>query len=709
MSAVMIRGVLSRYLPIQLLQPVRLLQTYPRENLRADVLAGLTVAVILIPQAIAFTLIADLPVEMGLYAAVIGAIIGGLWGSANQIHTGPANAISLLVASALITIAEPNSSAYILAAGMLAVLAGLFQTFLGLARLGVLVNFVSHSVIIGFTTGAGILIGIKQLQPILGVTLADASVLATLSGAATHLNNTHLPTFLIGVGTILLILVMHRLNPKLPGALIAMVLASAVVFVFGLNQTGVSVIGELPRKLPPLADLPIFDLALISRLSSGALAIAAIGLVQTAAISRAMAAQTGQRVDNNQEFVGQGLANIAAGLFSGYPISASFSRSAVNDEAGAKTPMAAIFSGVFALLAMFALAPLAAYLPLSALAGVLILTAVRLVDYKAILRIWRGARKDAIILIITLLGTLFLRLDFAVLAGILLSFAIYIMDTSAPRVRSVLPDEDFHHFVSKPDQPQCPQLGVLEIQGDLYFGAVDHVEESVQGHLEEHPTQRFLLIRMHNVNQIDFSGIHMLESVVDACRGRGGNVFMVRVKGPVLELMKSTGFYEFLGADHFLEEDKAIEHLFYKVLDPAVCIYESNVRIFRECQNLVRPDYAVEIPVTEVAQARVDEVPPRRLWQRLHEEEPPMVLDVREPREYRQGHIPAAQLFPLPALLENHQQLPDNHQIVLVCRSGRRSTRAARYLLSRGYENVRVLRGGMLNWEAQGLFEALGK
>ena len=337
------RETISRYFPDQLLQPIRLFQTYPRENLRSDLVAGLTVAVILIPQAIAFTLIADLPVEMGLYAAVLGAIVGGLWGSANQLHTGPANAISLLVASALVSIAEPNSSPYILAAGMLAVMAGLFQTFLGLARLGVLVNFVSHSVIIGFATGAGILIGIKQIEPLLGVTLPNSSVLATLSGAATHLTRAHLPTLLIGTGTIALILVIHKLSPKLPGPLIAMILSSAVVFVLGLNRSGVGVIGELPRTLPPLADLPIFKLELISQLSSGALAIAAIGLVQTAAISRAMVAQTGQRVDNNQEFVGQGLANIAAGLFSGYPISASFSRSAVNDEAGAKTPLAALF------------------------------------------------------------------------------------------------------------------------------------------------------------------------------------------------------------------------------------------------------------------------------------------------------------------------------------------------------------------------------
>ena len=703
------REALSRYFPNQLLQPIRLFQTYPRENLRSDLIAGLTVAVILIPQAIAFTLIADLPVEMGLYAAVLGAVVGGLWGSANQLHTGPANAISLLVASALVSIAEPNSSPYILAAGMLAVMAGLFQTFLGLARLGVLVNFVSHSVIIGFTTGAGILIGIKQIEPLLGVTLPNSSVLATLSGAATQLTSVHLPTLLIGTGTIALILVIHKLSPKLPGPLIAMILASAAVFVLRLNHSGVGVIGELPRTLPPLADLPIFKLELISQLSSGALAIASIGLVQTAAISRALAAQTGQRMDNNQEFVGQGLANIAAGLFSGYPISASFARSAVNEEAGAKTPLAALFSGVFALLAMFALAPLAAYLPLSALAGVLILTAVRLVDYKAILRIWRGARKDAVILLITLVGTLFLRLDFAVLAGILLSFAIYIMDTSAPRVRAVMPDEDFRHFVPRVDKPQCPQLGVLEIQGDLYFGAVDHVEESIQQHLARNPTQRFLLLRMHNVNQIDFSGIHMLENVVNTCRSRGGGVYMVRIKKPVLELMKSTGFHGFLGADHFLDEDKAIEHLFYKILDPAVCIYESNTRTFRECQNLVRPDYAVEIPVMQVLQSTVDEIPPRDLWQRLHQEELPAVFDVREPREYQQGHIPKARLFPLPKLLENYRELPDGQQIVLVCRSGRRSTRAARYLQSKGYNQVCVLQGGMLKWEAEGLFEALGK
>ena len=472
-------------------RPSRLIRTYDKTNLRADMVAGITVAVILLPQAIAFALIADLPPQMGLYAAIVGSIFGALWGSSNQIHTGPTNAISLLVLSALPLKEAVGPDQFLVAAGLMAVMVGLFQLVMGLARLGLLVNFVSHSVIVGFASGAGVLIAIKQIGPLLGIRFGSHNILEAFLGIIEEIPHTHLETAALGLGTMVLIIILRRINNRLPAALISMVLSSLIVFIFQLHESGVAVIGQLPQSLPPLADLPIFDLELIGTLSTGALAVGAIGLVETAAISRSIATQTGQRLDSNQEFVGQGIANVFAGFFSGYPVAGSFSRSAVNFKAGAKTPVAAIFSSLFVLIAIFTLAPAAAFLPTASLAGVLIITAYGMIDREEIGRIWQGTRGDGIIMFITLAGTLFLEIEFAVLIGLLFSFALYIMRTSTPRVQAVLPDADFKHFTYQPENPPCPQLAVIEIQGDLYFGAVNHVEETIMAYLEQHPEQRF--------------------------------------------------------------------------------------------------------------------------------------------------------------------------------------------------------------------------
>jgi SulP family sulfate permease len=415
-------------------------------------------------------------------------------------------------------------------------------------------------------------------------------------------------------------------------------------------------------------------------------------------------------LDSNQEFVGQGLANIAAGLFSGYPCSGSFTRSAVNYEAGAKTPVASIFSGLFVLMAMLALAPLAIYLPRAALAGVLVVTAYTMIDRAEIKRIWQGARGDAFTMLVTFLGTLFLDLEFAVLAGILLSFALYIMKTSVPRVFTVLPDKEFKHFIAQqPEQEPCPQLGILKISGDLYFGAVSHIEEAIHRHLTHHPEQRFLLLRMQGVNQCDFSGIHMLEAILRLCQERGGDLFLMKIQQPVLEFMRSTGFYSRLGADHFLAEDDSIEYLFQKVLDPAICIYECHMRAFKECQNLPKQTYSVDIPLhTDIPPETIANISPQELHQKLiNGDTSTLVIDVREPREFKQGHIPEAQLIPLPKILSDTLDLPNNREIILVCRSGRRSTRATHLLQTKGYQNVRMLQGGMLAWEAARLLEAI--
>ena len=650
---------------------------------------------------------------MGLYAAVVGALLGALWGSSDQIHTGPTNANSLLVFGALAGVVATNSTEFIIAAGLMAVMVGVMQLLIGLLRLGVVVNFVSHSVIVGFATGAGILIGINQLGPLVKLTLRREHLHETIIAFVTNLPEAHVESALIGVGTMIVILFLQRFAPKIPAALTSMVLASIVVFAFQLDQAGVIVIGQLPSGLPPFSPLPIFDFELIGRLSPGALAVGAIGLVQSIAISRSVAAQTGQRLDSNQEFVGLGIANIVTGFFSGFAVAGSFSRTAVNYKADAKSPMASIISGVFVLIAMLVLGPLATYLPRSALAGLLIAIAYNMIDKEEIKRIWESKGGDAAIMAVTMIGTLLLPIEVAVLIGIILSLTLYVLRTSTPKVHAVLPDKKYQHFFLQPDKEQCPQIGIIEILGDLYFGAVHHVEEFVLDHLSKNPGHRYLIIRMHHVNHCDFSGIHLLENIMRVLRERGGDVFLVRVNPRVSSLMESTHFDDAIGPNHILDEDEMIDYIFHHVLDPAVCIYECPVRVFKECQNLPKRNYVAGIPrLSEVPQDSVMTVSASLLWEQIHDEQSnvkPYVVDVREPREYKRNHIIEAHSIPLSDILSEDVKLPNDQPIVLVCRSGRRSRRAAYALQGIGCMNVFILEGGMAQWEAAGLLEAVAQ
>jgi SulP family sulfate permease len=574
--------------------------------------------------------------------------------------------------------------------------------------LGILVNFVSDAVIVGFAAGAGVQIAAGELRHLFGLSFSSSTLFQTLEQLGIHLPQTNLATLALGLGTLAVMVVVRTFRPKWPAPLISMVAGSAALVVFHLDVAGVKVIGPLPRSLPPFTPLPVFNLGYVAQLAPSALAVAALGLIQTMAIGRTLAVQTGERLNNNQEFFGQGLANIVTGFLSGYPGSGSISCSAINAESGARSPLAAVASGVFTLAGMLALAPLGAYLPRAALSGILIVVGYTMIDARRMRHMWRSSRSDAVIMLVTLLGTLFLRIDFAVLAGILMSLAAYLLRTSTPRVAPVLPDARFRHFLHQPDKPSCPQLGILDIAGDLYFGAVSHVEEVIRQHHAAFPSQRFLLLRMHSVDYCDISGIRMLESIVRLYRAPGGDVFMVRVGADVRHLMDAAGFTERLGHDHFLDEDTAIEYLFAKVLDPAICIYESGVRVFRECQNLPRPDYAIQIPLQLARPAiTTPTVTAAQLWQQLHGPAPPLVVDVREPREYQHGHIAQARLIPLPTLLAAPPDLPLDQPIVFVCRGGRRSTRAAALLSGNGSAQITVLEGGMLAWEAAGLLEAI--
>lgn len=708
-----------RAVPGYFLQPVRLLRAYRGQDFRADLIAGITVGVVALPQGIAFALLAGLPAEMGVYTSIVAAIIGALWGSSNQLSSGPTNNAALLVFSILLPLAVPGSALYITAAGTLAVMAGLLRLLMGVARLGVLINFVSDSVIVGFTAGAGILIIIGQLRSLLGLNFANSPYLIeTLGHLAANLGHIHLLSALTGLGTIAVTLLAKRINKTLPASLLAMIAAALAVALFKLDERDVLVLAALKRSLPPLTSLPLFNWELVGNLSTGALAVAAIGLVEAMSIARAFAAQTGQRLDSNQEFIGQGLANIAGGFLGGFPASGSFNRSALSFEAGARTPLAGAISGLVVLAVVWLFAPLAVFVPLPAIAALLVVSAYSMINRREMLRIWRGSHGDRFIMLITLGAALLLPLQFAVLTGVLMSLVYYIWRTSIPRVYSVVPDVQFKHLVRQvTDQgrlrrPSCPQLGILDIEGDLYFGAAPNVEDAIIQNHAAHPGQRFLLLRMTSVDQIDISGIHMLEGVMRSYREQKGDLFLVRVHEPVYDFMQATGFVNRLGADHFLEEDTAISRLFYRVLDPAVCIYECDVKVFRECQNLPQqtlppellPGHALPGDHSTPPTARIS---PQELWQQLRSSTPPLVVDVREPREFQRAHIPTAQSYPLLQILTGAAPAAPEDHLVMVCRTGRRSARAAQALAQRGFGNLTVLDGGLTAWEAADLLEAV--
>ncbi len=693
-----------------LMRPVEVLRSVRRGDLRPDLVAGLTVAVVLLPQAIAYASIAELPPQMGLYTAMIGAIVGGLWGSSRHLHTGPTNASSLLVLAALVSVAQPGTPEFLVAAGYLAVMVGFIKLVMGLARLGVLVNFVADSVVVGFTAGAGILITVNQLKHLLRIPLpASPEVANTLRNLWLNRGDMHLPSLYLGLGTIVLVVLLRRFAPRLPAALLGMVAASGVTAALHLDAQGVSVLGAIPRSLPPFKGLPLLSPDLLWELTASALAVAAIGLVEAISSARNLAARSGQHLNSNQEFVGQGLASIATGFFSGYTTSGSFARSAINLEAGGRTPLASVFSGLFILIAMLLLAPLAVYLPRTALAGVLLVTAFGMVDRREMGKILKTSRGDSWVMISTALGTVLFPLAFAVLAGMLVSFARYLIKSSTPTVVSVVPDTTFTHFEDSEGRPECPQLGIIRIEGSLYFGAVHHVEEAIRHNQQQNPRQKFLLLRLSMVDHCDVSGIHMLAAMTASYRRRGGDVFLDGVRPKVMDMIHLYGFDEVLGLDNILNEKDTISHLFHKVLHPGFCIYECRERVFAECQAL--PKDLQETPLAhdaEIVDHDVDEITPSALKLLLDDPYDEIkLIDVREPSEFRKWHISGSVNMPLRELVEDVPLVTTDQSLVFVSRIGRRSALAVAIMQDFGMPRVFNLKGGMLAWEAAGYPQAV--
>jgi SulP family sulfate permease len=419
------------------------------------------------------------------------------------------------------------------------------------------------------------------------------------------------------------------------------------------------------------------------------------------AASQTLARRSGDRLDPNQEFFGQGLANVVSGLFSGYSCSGSFTRSALGHQSGAKSHLTGVFTGLAILLAILLLSPYARIIPRAAIAGVLLAIAWGMVDRHAVRLVMRTSRKEAIIMSATFLATLILPLDFAILSGIVFSLAIFVVNSSLPRVYPVVPDPTYRHLIYDPTRPVCPQLGLINVRGPLFFGAVYHIEEELRHNYERYPGQRTLVLRMHGVDQCDMSGIEMLDSIVQTYRQMGGDVYLVRLRQPVMDVLKQSGFIEnILGRDHILEPEGAIEYLFEHDIGPHSCVYECEHRVFSECQAVIKHVYGDKVPsAPKDPRGHHLQVSPEE-FSDLMIDSGVMLVDVREPAEFRRAHLEGAQLVPLKELLISAADLPRDRQILISCRSGRRTARALFVLEDLGFDKLFGLRGGILAWRA---------
>lgn len=563
------------------------LRRYNRHYLKADLFAGLTVAVVALPQSMAYAIIAGLPVQYGLYASIVPTIVGCLWGSSAQLITGPTTTVSLVVFSALSAIAEPGSLPYIEMAFLLAAMAGIIRIAMGMARLGVLLNFISHSVLLGFTSGAAVLIVFKQLPGLLGIPVEKGGgFVQSLMFLAVHLHQFHPLTLVLGLTVIAVVLAIMRWRPHWPGTLIAMVMVGILLTVFHLDERGVRVVGAISGDLPSFNPLRFELWREVGVLAPAALAITILGLMEAISISKTIADQTRQRLNVNREFIGQGLANLSAAFFGGYPCSGSFTRSAVNFRSGGKTPMAGIISGLAVASAVLLAGPLAAKLPFCALSGVLIVVAYQLIRVKDIRRTLRSSQSDAAVMVVTFLFTVFLNIEFSIYVGVLLSIGLHLAKTSHPRIYSVVPDHATGGMVGFAQGQTCCQMDILQIEGSIFFGSAVFVLEDLQRRLRHHPLVNHLLIRMHHVNTLDASGIHILEIVLGHILERGGGIYLSGVNQRVFEVLNNSGISKDIGYPHIRRTTgAAIRQAMRESFCPAICV-ACEAAVFRECPDL---------------------------------------------------------------------------------------------------------------------------
>jgi SulP family sulfate permease len=561
-----------------------------RGSLRADFMAALTGAVIVLPQGVAFATIAGLPPQYGLYTAMVTPIIAALFGSSWHLISGPTTAISIVIFTSIKHYAVPGSPEFVTLALTLTFLAGVYQLAFGLAKLGALVNFVSHTVVMGFTAGAAILIATSQLKHVLGLSIPRGESFAhTWVNIYHQLGQTNLTVLGIALVTLLTAMVIRRLSPRLPSLLLGLVAGSLAAVVLGGADQGVTFVEKIPSQLPPLS-MPDFSVGVIRQLAPEAFAVALLGLIEAVSIARSVATKSHQRINSNQEFIGQGLSNMVGSFFSSYAGSGSFTRSGINYQAGARTPMAAIFAAILLMLMVLLIAPLTAYLPVASMGGVILLVAYGLIDFHHIRETFSGSRSETTILLVTFFATLFLELEFAIYLGVLLSLILFLAKTSRPDIVTLAPDSHdpkrkLANVQAKPIS-ECPQLKIIRIDRDIYFGSVNFIQARLE-YISEKEGIVHILIDASRMNYIDMAGAAMLVQENRRLNARGGGLYFCGIKSTLWQFLAEGRYVRAIGADRFFDHKQQAIAAIFRKLDKAIC-QRCGLRIFRECASLER-------------------------------------------------------------------------------------------------------------------------
>ena len=557
------------------------------ETIKADFFAGLTGAIIVLPQSVAFATIAGMPPEYGLYTAMVVPIIAALFGSSFHLVSGPTTAISIVVFAAVSKYAEPGTEEFVSLALTLTFLAGVYQLVFGLAKFGLLINFVSHNVVIGFTAGAALLIASSQIPYIVGIDIARGEdFIHTWFDIYWGVGEFNIYLLIVGLGTLMSAILVKILRPKYPNLLIGMLVGGVLAFYLsGLTDT-IKTVGAMPAYFPPLST-PDFSLNSLKELAPEAFAIALLGLIEASSIGRSIATKSNQRIDANQEFVGQGASNIVGSFLSSYASSGSFTRSGVNFEAGARTPLSAILAALFLMVIVLLVAPLIAYLPLAAMAGIILLVAYNLVDFKNIRKTFKYSKSESVIFTATFLATLLFELEFAIYLGVLLSLMLFIAKTSTPDVHTLAfatpPGEGDRRLQSIRKAPlvQCPQLKIIRIDMSIYFGSINHIQKQLSRIVDNQRIYHILIVAS-GVNFIDLAGIEALLNENKRLKAQNGSLYFVAVKSTAFEFMEKVNFVNEIGRENFFDTKSEAIKILYDRLDKSKC-EKCQALVFNEC------------------------------------------------------------------------------------------------------------------------------
>ncbi|WP_239692521.1 SulP family inorganic anion transporter [Microbulbifer mangrovi] len=564
---------LSRFIPAASWLP-----GYSLSSLQKDLLAAVIVTIMLIPQSLAYALLAGLPAEVGLYASIAPLVAYAVFGSSRTLSVGPVAVASLMSAAALGQVAAQNTADYLLAAMLLALLSGLFLFLLGVLRLGFLANFLSHPVISGFITASGILIAFSQLKHLMGVTAHGDNLPELVYSMFAGIGHINVYSLVLGAGVVLFLIwsrgsavrVLQQLSlskntaglivkaAPVVGVLATIFLASG----FDLEGKGVKLVGEIPSGLPQLV-WPNFSLDLVQQLLVPAIMISIIGYVESISVGKTLAAKRRQKIDMNQELIGLGAANMASGLSGGFPVTGGFSRSVVNFDAGAETQLASVFTAIGIALAAMFLTPFLYYLPKATLAATIIVAVLSLVDFSILRKTWRYSPSDFFAVLITIVVTLLFGVEMGVSCGVLASIVLFLYRTSKPHIAEVGLVEGTEHFrnTQRHQVRTLPQILTIRVDESLMFSNAAFLEERIYGDIAATPEVKHVILMCSAINEIDWSALETLESVNEQLRAAGICFHLSEVKGPVMDALSKSGFLDMLSGKIFFTQYQAFTTL----------------------------------------------------------------------------------------------------------------------------------------------------